>query len=293
MNVSPDQITKRDLPYRSEFRPDELTEIRACTETHGFAIVKGLLPDHIVEMLQREVQRVVDPDKTIGPGESRTHLSFIETAYDAWVLFEYEPFMNLHRALIGTDELCVHRSAAIIRKTGSKVVNWHSDWGGYLEGPPKNTGDVLNRGLWPSGKWFYITGSRPTHGGLCVIEDSHVEGWHGPEGFKLTADRRSFYRDDGRDESRYDDFDIPGLVPLITDPGDCLVFAHRTQHGAFSNQEEEDRLSCAVGFRDRAHRIDAPWDLPASARKFASELPDHLKRYADGYVGIDPGWKGA
>jgi len=200
--------------------------------------------------------------------------------------------MNLHRALIGTDELCVHRSAAIIRKPGSKIVNWHSDWCGYDDGPPKNTGDVLNRGLWPSGKWFYITGSRPSHGGLCVIEDSHLEGWQGPEGFKLTANQRSFCKDDGSSESPYDGFDMPGLVPLITDPGDCLVFAHRTQHGAFSNQEETDRLSCAVGFRDRAHRIDTPWDLPESAQTFAAELPDHLKRYADGYVGIDPSWKG-
>ena len=87
----------------------------------------------------------------------------------------HEPFMNLQHALLGTDQICFNRSAAIIRNPGSAPVGWHTEWCGQTDGPPKNTGEVLNRGLWPSGKWFYITGSRPSHGGLCVIENSHVE----------------------------------------------------------------------------------------------------------------------
>ena len=122
--------------------------------------------------------------------------------------------------------MTVHRSAAIIRMPGSLPVRWHCDWHGFSEGPPKNSGEVLNRGLWPSGKWFYITGSRPVHGGLCVIEDSHGEDWEGPEGFSLTSDRRSFYPE-GEEESNYDGFDIPGLIPLFTDPGDMIVFAQQ------------------------------------------------------------------
>ena len=165
--------------------------------------------------------------------------------------------MEVHRHLIGTDEMTVHRSAAIIRMPGSAPVRWHSDWQGFGEGPPKNAGEVLNRGLWPSGKWIYITGSRPVHGGLFVIEDSHEEDWEGPEGFALTGDRRSFYPG-GAEESSCDGFDIPGLIPLFTDPGDMIVFAHRTYHGAFPNGLAEPRLSCAIGFRDRNHRIDVP-----------------------------------
>lgn len=285
-------VQRPRLTYRYEFRPDELDDIVACTEAHGFSLVKGLLPDATVDMLCREVVRVVDPDGTLGPGESRTHLSFIETATEAWSLMDYEPFMSLHRALLGTGDMVINRSAAIIRNPGSKPVTWHSDWSGFSDGPAKNTGDVLNRGPWPSGKWFYITGSRPSHGGLCVIEDSHVESWSGPEGFRLTADRRSFYPASDDAGRRYDGFDIPGLVPFFTDPGDCIIFAHRTYHGAFPNNEDHQRLSCALGFRDKKHVIEPPWALPESARALMAGLPAHLQRYVDGYPGIDPAFKG-
>ena len=279
--------------YRYEFSPDELDDVVACTQAHGFSIVRGLLPDDLVELLQSEVRRVVDPDCTLGPGESRTHLSFIEGASEAWEPWlGHEPFMNLQYAMLGTEDVCFHRSAAIIRNPGSAPVGWHTDWCGQTDGPPKNTGDVLNRGLWPSGKWFYITGSRPSHGGLCVIEDSHVENWAGPAGFKLTADRRSFYPADSEGESRYNGFDIPGLVPLFTEPGDCILFAHRTFHGAFPNNEDHQRLSCAVGFRPKTHTIDAPWDLPESSRQFIDALPQRFKTFTEGYTGIDPTFKG-
>ena len=161
----------------------------------------------------------------------------------------------------------------------------------FLRKPPKNSGDVLNRGLWPSGKWFYITGSRPEHGGLCVIEDSHVENWDGPEGFNMTADKRSFYKE-GETERAYTDFDVPGVVPFFTNPGDMIVFAHRTYHAAFPNQIDEIRLSCAIGFRSRDHHIDIPWDIPDVGKQFLSDLPPHLHQYTHGYTSIDLNWRG-
>lgn len=288
-----DHVRKPELDYRYEFAPHELDAIVACNEAHGFCVVQGLLPDATVAMLRRQVRRVVDPDHTLGPGQSRTHTSFIETATQAWSLLEYEPFMALHRALLGTGDMVINRSAAIIRNPGSEPVGWHSDWCGFSQGPPANSGDVLNRGPWPSGKWFYITGSRPSHGGLCVIAGSHVEDWPGPQGFHLTQDRRSFYPDDGGGERRYSGFDIPGLVPLFAEPGDCIVFAHRTYHGAFGNNEGQPRLSCAIGFRQRQYVIDPPWELSPTARAFVASLPAHLQRYVDGYPGIDPAFKGA
>ncbi len=93
----------------------------------------------------------------------------------------------------------------LIRRTGSAPVAWHTDWCGYSTAI-KHSGDVLNRGSWLSGKWFYLTGSRPEYGGLCVIEDSHAEGWEGPEGFRMTADRRSFYPE-GAEERAYNGID--------------------------------------------------------------------------------------
>ncbi len=285
-------IQKPELDYRYEFGMDELETMSLCLNAHGFAIIKEVLPPDIVAGLKQAVMDGTDPDRTLKPGESKVRHAWIESGPGAWALLNYEPFMEIHRHLIGSDELTVHRSAAIIRMPGSQTVRWHTDWCGFSNEAPKNSGDVLNRGLWPSGKWFYITGSRPVHGGLCVLADSHVENWAGPKGFKLTPDQRSFYPEGATDAYQYDDFDIPGLVPLFTNPGDMIVFAHRTYHGAFSNRLNEVRLSCAIGFRDRKHKIDVPWEIPESGKQFLSALPGHLKKYTDGYTSIDINWRG-
>ncbi len=205
-------------------------------------------------------------------------------------MLENEDFMTIHRHLIGSDELTVHRSAVIIRMPGSAPITWHSDWYGFDTGPPQLANDVLNRGMWPSGKWLYITGSRPVHGGLCVIADSHVEDWEGPDGFCMTSNRKSFYPE-GTQEEPYGGHDVPGLVPLFTNPGDMIVFAHRTYHWAFGNQLDEVRLSCAIGFRDRKHEIEVPWEIPAAGRSVLDELPAHMSRYTDGYTSIDMDWR--
>ncbi len=287
MTMNAADVRKPKLSYDYEFDAGRLDRIVACTAEHGFCVAKEVLSPAMVDVLCNEVWRVVDPDRTLGPGESRTYHAWFDEATEAWALLDDPRFMNLPRALLGTDEICVNRSAAIIRRPGSATVGWHTDWRGQTDDPPRDSGQVLNRGSWPSGIWFYVTGSRPTHGGLCVIEDSNRVGWTGPEGFRLTADQYSFVREDAGDDERYEGFDMPGLVPLFTEPGDCILFADRTFHGAFPNGEERTRLSCGCGFRKKSDVIDAPWELPATARAFVDALPGRHKRYVDGYTGID------
>jgi len=286
-----DHMQKPELSYRYEFSFDELEAAQACVETHGFAVVKNLLPDELVEELQESVRQVLDPEGALGPGQSYTHTSFIEHSPAMWKLLDYTPFMRAQQVFCQANELTINRTAAILRNPGSAPLSWHSDWHGFSQGRPQNSGDVLNRGPWPSGLWFYITGSNPKHGGLAVIEDSHVPDWTGPEGFMLTPDRRSFYPQGSEPES-YVGFDVPGLVPLFTDPGDEIIFAPRTYHAAFPNQINQVRLSCGIGFRPRSHRIDAPWPLSDSAQAFVKALPQHLQPLAKDYVGIDMNWRG-
>ena len=284
-------IQKPALSYRYEFGLDALEAAQACVEAHGFAVVKKVLSEGLVEELQESVRQVLDPDGALAPGESYTHTTFVEHAPALWQLLDYEPFLRVHRLFCQADELTIHRSAAILRNPGSSPLSWHSDWHGFTQGPPQNAGDVLNRGPWPSGRWLYLTGSYPEHGGLAVIEDSHVEDWAGPAGFALTPDRRSFHPRGSEPES-YVGFDVPGMVPLFTDPGDMIIFAARTYHAAFSNQIDQVRLSCGLGFRPRSHRIDAPWPLSESAQAFVKALPPRHQHFVENYVGIDTDWRG-
>lgn len=284
-------LQKPILNYRYEFDLNELEAAQQCVQAHGFAVVKNMLPANIVEELKASVLAVVDPNHELGPNQSRTHTSFIEYSPALWKLFAYQPFLRAQQIFCEAQELTINRTAAIIRQPGSAPLLWHSDWRGFSNAAPKTASDILNRGPWPSGLWFYLTGSNPQHGGLAVIEDSHIPNWPGPAGFRLTNDQSSFYRDGG-DPAGYVGFDVPGMVPLFTEPGDEIVFAARTYHTAFPNQTNQVRLSCGIGLRPHSMRIDAPWPLSPTAKAFIEAQPIHIQPMVENYVGIDPSWRG-
>jgi ectoine hydroxylase-related dioxygenase (phytanoyl-CoA dioxygenase family) len=283
-------VQKPVLAYRYEFAVDELDAAQACVEEHGFAIVKKMLPDKTVEALQASVLQVLDPNRELARGQSRTHTSFMEQSPAMQQLLEYEPFMQSQQVFSHARELTLNRTAAIIRMPGSAPLEWHSDWRGFTKEAPSTVNEYLNRGDWPSGIWFYLTGSNPQHGGLAVIEDSHLPDWSGPEGFEMTPDRHSFYRR-GSEAKGYVGMDVPGIVPLFTDPGDMIVFAHRTYHAAYSNQTERVRLSCGLNFRPRHEHIDAPWQMPESAKAFVNSLPQQVQPLVANYTGVDFTWR--
>lgn len=284
-------IQKPVLGYQYEFAIDELEAAHQCVEAHGFAIIKKMLSDELVEELQESVKQLLDPDNTLGEGNSYTHSSFIEHSPSMWKLFDNEPYLRAQKTFCQSEELAILRTAAILRNPGSAPLAWHSDFCGFSNGPPKFSGDILNRGPWPSGLWFYITGSNPEHGGLALIEDSHRTDWSPPEGFQFTPDRRSFHKQ-GTEPNRYVGFDVPGIVPIFTDPCDQIVFASRTYHAAFPNRTDRVRLSCALIYRPRDYRIDAPWPLSENAKAFLEAFPQRLRPFVDGYVGIDDDWSG-
>jgi ectoine hydroxylase-related dioxygenase (phytanoyl-CoA dioxygenase family) len=274
--------------YRFEFLPDEFDAIKACNDEHGFAIVKGLLNEEQVASLKAEVLRVVDPQGVLPPGGNATHSSFVEEAPEFWKLLDYQPYMRLYSHMLGTEQMTIHRSAAIIRKPGNAPMYWHTDFS-FSNEPPKTANDVLNRGEWPNGAWFYLNGTHPSRGGLAIIPDSHRPDWPGPEGFTFTENRVSFYRE-GTEPEQYTGFDVPGMMPVLSDPGDLLFFAPRTYHGVFPHNGDEPRLSCGVAFRPAEVSISAPWPLPESAQRFVDNVPESLKPYVEGYTGIQRTW---
>ena len=119
--------------------------------------------------------------------------------------------------------------------------------------------------------WFYLNGTHPSRAGLAVIADSHRADWQPPDGFEFTADQRSFHRT-GEEPKPYDRMDMPGTVPLFTEPGDLIIFAARTYHGAFPHGGDEPRLSCGFIFRPTQEKLSIPWELPESAHRFMEGL---------------------
>lgn len=276
------------LPYRYEFEPDELDRIKACHDAHGFAVVKGVLPPDTVEELKTSVQQVLDPNQDLQPGQGRLIHAFIEHSPPLWRLFEHQPFMRLFEHLLGARELTLHRSAAFIKHGGARGVAWHTDFS-WVD-PPRTYNDILNRGDWPNGMYWYLNGTHPSRAGLAVIADSHQPDWPGPEGFEFTAFRSSFYPK-GTEPKAYDRMDVPGMVPLFTEPGDLIIFAARTYHAAFPHTGDELRMTCGFVCRPGWTSYPVPWPLPESARRFVESLPERLRPFVRHYTGIDLSWR--
>jgi ectoine hydroxylase-related dioxygenase (phytanoyl-CoA dioxygenase family) len=272
------------ITYRYEFAVGEDTAAAACLAEHGFAIVKGMLTPELLRDLRADVTRVLPPER-IAEGGCAYSTDFVERSPAMWRLLQHAPYLRLYAAMLGTEEMTVHRSAAIVRRTGS-AAGWHTDLPIWRTIDSANA--VLNR--WddfPGGMWFYLGGSHPERGGLAVIADSHTPDWMPPAGFRLTPDRQVVEREDGSPAP----LEVPGMVPMIGAPEDLILFGARTYHASFPHRGDQPRLSCAVGLRQRRIHVEVPWQLPEHARRFVADAPAEISRFFDGYVGIDHDWR--
>ncbi|MDA0989785.1 MAG: phytanoyl-CoA dioxygenase family protein [Verrucomicrobia bacterium] len=269
--------------------PSQMAAVMSALETHGYCVIRRMIDRDVVESLKASIDEQLDPQGSLPQASNRYHMTFAEVSRPLWQLADHEPYKRYLHAIHGTEDLCLHRAAAILRTAGESMGTWHTDHRAHVE-HPKEANDDLNRYALPSGGWFYLNGSHPERSGIAVIANSHRPDWPGPEGFVLTPDRNGFYRK-GEDPTKpYAQMDVPGCVPIIADPGDFICFAARTYHANLATAER--RYSCSFGFRPRSLRINAPWPLPPSAIAMIEALPERHRRYTDGYTSYEPNWRG-
>ncbi|MCX5660932.1 MAG: phytanoyl-CoA dioxygenase family protein [Planctomycetota bacterium] len=289
-----DQVKPAELKYRHEFKPGEHEATMDCVNQRGFAVIKGMISRAFVDELVGAIREALNPDNDLGPGESRVGHAFMERCPTLLKFLDHKPWLDFISHSEGSADLRFHRSAAIIRNPGSPPVAWHSDWSfrsGLHKLPPRSIDDVLNVHEGLGGRWFYLTGTHPMRGGLAVIEGSNKIDWPGPEGFEFGNERRFIYKK-GAEPKAHTGWDVPGIVPFFTDPGDMILFASRTYHYAFSNLGDQPRYSCGgPGLRARSKPNFCPWPLPESSKRFIASLPERHRRFAEGYGGFDSTWK--
>ena len=271
---------------RYHFEPSEHSEALSCLERRGFCVMSGMIGAQLVDELKDSIDRHLDPDRDLPPASNRYHMAFAEVSDPVWKLIEHAPYWEFICAVHGTRDLCLHRSAAILRTAGEGMGAWHVDFKGHIAAAPRNANEILNRFPIPSGLWFYLNGSNPARSGLAVIEHSHLPGWQ-PDGFEIINDHTGIRRRGA--DAACQDMDVPGCVAVDAEPGDLICFADRTLHANMATHER--RYSCGIGFRPRAWRIDAPWPLPDSARALTERLPERLRHYTEGYTGYDGTWR--
>jgi hypothetical protein len=283
MTTSRSQDSIPTLPYKHRFSRDDFEGIRQCYYDHGFAIVEKVITKEMVEELKQSILEVVLPDGKIEPGATKYSLDFVERSPACAKLLTYRPYTDISRCLFG-EEMSLNRSAAIVKNVGASVGAWHTD----LCAPDATDGGknaALNRGKFVSA-WLYLNGTHPSRGGLAIIPDSHTSDWAGPEGFEFTHARRSFYRK-GTEPVAYKEMDVPGMLPLFTEPGDGVYFAERTYHGVFPHNGDQLRLSCGISFRPGRAPLPNVWPLSESARRFIASCPKEVQHWVKYYPGLN------
>ena len=73
------QIQKPELAYTYEFEVDQLALMSECLNAHGFAIIKDVLPDWLIDSLKQAVLDGTDPERELKPGQSCTRHAWIES----------------------------------------------------------------------------------------------------------------------------------------------------------------------------------------------------------------------
>ena len=274
--------------YNVYYERGDIDGALACMDAYGYCVIRKMIDPDLVQVLKAAIDEALDPDRDLSPGSNRYHMMFAEAGPALWKLTENGPYMNYVQSVHGTTDVCLHRSAAILRTPGEGVGRWHTDHRGHIK-KPKIANEVLNCYPMPSGSWFYLNGSHPDRSGIAVIEKSNRPDWPGPSGFELTPDRSGFHPIGEAPDATFDQMDVPGCIAVVADPGDLICFSALTYHAAMATHER--RYSCAFGFRPRKIHIDAPWPLPDTARAMIDALPPHLKQYTEGYTGYDGNWR--
>jgi len=274
--------------YNYHFSSDDLNAALSCLDEYGFCVIRQLIDEDLVCSLKKSVDLHLDPDRDLSPASNRYHMAFAEDSEVIWNLIDNPEYMRFIQAVHGTEDLCLHRSAAILRTAGEGMGRWHMDHRGHID-IPQRANDVLNRFPMPSGAWFYLNGSHPDRSGIAVIEKSHDPDWKGPKGYAIAPEKGGICPEGETMDRFFDGLSVPGCVPVLADPGDLICFADLTWHVNMATHER--RYSCGMGFRPKEWPVNAPWALPDSAAALMAKLPDRFKRYMEGYVGFDGSWE--
>jgi ectoine hydroxylase-related dioxygenase (phytanoyl-CoA dioxygenase family) len=283
-------VDSQSLPY--QFAADDLDAAIEYMEAHGFAVITRVITQEFAALLRAEVCEQVDPKGALANGEARYGQNYIEAAPVFRELFANTSFTRLLERMVKSSAITVNRSAAIMRAPGNPGISWHMDR--FAGAVAETASDVLNDHDYPAGIWLYLNGSRPALGGLAVIADSHRPDWNGPPGFCFIENRFSFCRA-GASKTPYLGMDVPGVVPVLANPEDAIVFAARTYHAAYDYPAElrDPRLSVGMSVRPASLDFTAKWPLGDNAKRMIATAPPYLLRFLNGYRTNDQHWSAA
>ena len=121
--------------YNYHFHRDDLEAALACLDEHGFCVIRQLIDREMVGALKDSIDRHLDPDGDLAPASNRYHMAFAEDSEAVWDLVDNPDYMRFIRTVHGTADLCLHRSAAILRTPGEGMGRWHQDHRGHIEEP--------------------------------------------------------------------------------------------------------------------------------------------------------------
>ena len=104
--------------YNYHFDLDDIAAAVTCLEAHGFCVIRQVIDTEFVEDLKASVIQVIDPDGTLPLASNKYCTNFIEESPTFCRLLDHSTFMSIYHAVLKTEDLTVHRTAAILRTGG-------------------------------------------------------------------------------------------------------------------------------------------------------------------------------
>ncbi|MBL4576703.1 MAG: hypothetical protein JKY51_11540, partial [Opitutaceae bacterium] len=130
--------------YNIYFEQNDLENALICLKTYGYCVIRKVLDSQMVQRLKDSIDENLDPDRSLPQKSNRYHMAFAEVSKPLWKLMNHSPYMDYVHEIHKTHELCLHRSAAILRTRGEPMGMWHTDHRSFIQ-KPLVPNDVLNR----------------------------------------------------------------------------------------------------------------------------------------------------
>jgi ectoine hydroxylase-related dioxygenase (phytanoyl-CoA dioxygenase family) len=244
------------------FAADQLDELAAHYDEHGYAVLRGLWDEAAMDAMELECvaaqQRLVDGDLPERYGTTILIDDAVQTRFANYVTYATELLPEvrtaaLHpvvqqavRRLVGEETWLleatrfgvVYQDARPGRESSYTRIGWHSDW---QSGP--------NLPIWPSAAFtIHIDGTSPANGFLRVVPGSHtwatpapyrnVNGAIVPEGSPAAGG----HTDEPAPFEMPLGFDfVPGEIALYCERGDLLFHDAYLWHSAARATDDDTR----------------------------------------------------
>jgi ectoine hydroxylase-related dioxygenase (phytanoyl-CoA dioxygenase family) len=223
-----------------------LEDIRAHLEEDGVALVRGLLSSDNLCLLERAIQGVMENPSHMAAnfGSAGTEEGLFFSDYNNWrrnkdveSMVRLPAVVDLVSSVLSTNTLRIFHDHVLVKGGRAKETPWHHDQPYYLVDGPKNAS-------------IWITADRVAkENSLAFIRGSHRHPTlFMPARFAGGAMSEPLDGFEELTDASINALSNRGILIYSMEPGDAIIFNHRTVHCALANLSGRMRRALSIRY---------------------------------------------